>query len=93
MSDSQNFSEEMNLVAEDAGRKELETSITETKLDGGETLSDNLGLKEDILNTYKNVSDALQQPPIIYSLYFSQIVEVEEAGVTTKSEEVTEAIG
>ena len=93
MSDSQNFSEEMNPVAEDAGRKELETSITETKLDGGETLSDNLGLKEDILNTDKNVSDALQQPPIIYSLYFSQIVEVEEAGVATKSEEVTEAIG
>ena len=92
MSDSQNFSEEMNLVAEDAGRKELETSITDTTLDGGETLSDNLEMKEDILDTDKNVSDALQQPSIIHSL-FSQIVEAKEAGVTTKTEEVTEAIG
>ena len=50
----------MNLVAEDAGRKELETSITDTKMDAGETLSDNLELKEDILDTDKNVSDALQ---------------------------------
>lgn len=93
MLDSQNFSEEMNLVAEDAGRKELETSITDTKLDGGETLSDNLELKEDILDSDKNVSDALQQPSIFHSLNFSQIVEAKEAGITTKTEEVTEAIG
>ena len=58
ITDSQNFSEELNLVAEEAGRKELETSITETKLDDGETLIDNLGLNDGILDTDKNVSDA-----------------------------------
>ena len=60
--DSQNFSEEMNLVGEDAGRKELDSSITETKLDDGETLCDNLGLSDVILNTDKKVSVALQLP-------------------------------
>ena len=58
ITDSQNFSEELNPVAEEAGRKELETSITETKLDDGETLIDNLGLNDGILDTDKNVSDA-----------------------------------
>ena len=58
ITDSQNFSEELNLVAEEAGRKELETSITDTKLDDGETLIDNLGLNDGILDTDKNVSDA-----------------------------------
>jgi len=72
--DSQNFSEELNLVAEEAGRKELETSITETKLDDGETLIDNLGLNDGILDTDKNVADC------------------QEAGVATKTVEVTEAI-
>ena len=60
IADSQNFSEELNLVAEEAGRKELETSITETKLDDGETLIDNLGLNDGNLDTDKNVSDAFQ---------------------------------
>ena len=60
--DSQNFSEEMNLVAEDAGRKELDSSITETKLDDGETLCDNLGLSDGILDTDKKVSVALGLP-------------------------------
>jgi len=55
--DSQNFSEEMNLVAEDAGRKELDSSITETKLDDGETLCDNLGLSDGILDTDKKIVD------------------------------------
>jgi len=72
--DSQNFSEELNLVAEEAGRKELETSITETKLDDGETLIDNLGLNDGILDTDKNIADC------------------QEAGVATKTAEVTEAI-
>ena len=58
IADSQNFSEELNPVAEEAGRKELETSITETKLDDGETLIDNLGLNDGNLDTDKNVSDA-----------------------------------
>ena len=58
IADSQNFSEELNLVAEEAGRKELETSITETKLDDGETLINNLGLNDGNLDTDKNVSDA-----------------------------------
>ena len=44
----------MNLVAEEAGRKELETSITEAKLDLCETLSDNLGLNDGVLETNDN---------------------------------------
>ena len=92
ITDSQNFSEELNPVAEEAGRKELETSITETKLDDGETLIDNLGLNDSILDTDKNVSDACSD--LQYSQpIFSQIADCQEAGVATQTAEVTEAIG
>ena len=56
--DSQNFSGESDLVAEETGRKELEASIIETKLDDGETLGDFLVMTDGVLNTDKNVSDS-----------------------------------
>merc|ERR1711936_393367 len=52
--DSQNFSGESDLVAEETGRKELEASIIETKLDDGETLGDFLVMTDGVLNTDKN---------------------------------------